>query len=287
MTEHTPNLRLAVLWMLGTIASFLSMAIAAREITTPGLSTFQMLFIRSTLGLLLVGGIVLWRNPALLKTHRPGLQLWRNSVHFLGQYCWFHALLLIPLAQVFAIEFTTPLWVALLAPLLLGERLNRARLLAVLLGFFGILVVLRPGLIAVDEGSLVMLLGALGFALSFLAVKKLTASDSALTIVFYMSLMQMPMSAWPALTNWVQPQLGDWPWLLIVGLGALGAHYCMSRAFAHADALQVAPIDFLRLPLAMLAGWLLYDESVSVWLLAGVALIVAGNWLNLRSRATG
>ncbi len=277
---------LAVLWMFGAIASFLGMAVAVREIESE-ISTFELLFIRSLLGLALTATLIAARNPALFRSRRPRLQVARNLVHYVGQFAWVYALGLIPMAMVFAIEFTTPLWVALLAPLLLAERLSRRKLLAVLLGFGGIVLVLRPGAVPLSEGALVMLVGALGFALSLLAVKRLTGHDAPLTIIFYMCWVQALIGLYPALDGWIWPPLADWPWIVVVGLGGLSAHYCMSRAFLHGEVTLVAPVDFLRLPLAMLLGWLLYAENLDPWLLAGTALIVAGNWIGLRAPAPG
>jgi len=276
---------LAVLWMFGTIASFLVMAVAVREVSAE-ISAFQLLFVRSLMGVAIVGALIAARDLALLRSRRPGLQILRNLVHYVGQYAWVYALGVIPIAQVFAIEFTSPLWVALLAPLLLGERFVARRLLAVLLGFAGILLVLRPGAVPLSQGALVMLVGALGFALSLLAVKRLTGHDAPLTIILWMSGVQALIGLGPALAGWIWPAPVDWPWMLVVALGGLGAHYCLSRAFLHAEATLVAPVDFLRLPLAMLFGWLLYEEAADLWLVAGTALIVAGNWVGLRAPAT-
>ena len=131
--EKSNNLPRAGLWMMGAVISLTSMAIAGRELSST-LSTFQILFVRSIIGLVVVGIIVLRRGIGTVKTQQPGLQIVRNIVHFSGQYCWFYGIGFLPLGLVFALEFTTPIWVAGLATLFLGEKLTPARIAAVVLG---------------------------------------------------------------------------------------------------------------------------------------------------------
>lgn len=275
-----PPILKAALWMLGTLASFSLMAIAGRELSAE-LSTWQILALRSAIGVLvvlLVASRVGWHH---LATQQPKLQVIRNLGHFVGQFGWFYGLALLPLAQVFALEFTSPIWSALLAPLLLGERITPIRAAVIAIGFAGILIVIRPGLVPISTGAVAVLIAALGFAFAYVLTKRLMGTDSALAVVFYMSLVQLPLGMVPALFNWVTPSMHLWPWIGVVGVAGLTAHFSMARAFREADAVVVVPMDFLRLPLIAVTGLLVYGEPLEFWVLAGAAVIFAGNFLNV------
>lgn len=275
-----PPVLKAALWMLGALASFSLMAIAGRELSAE-LSTWQILALRSAIGVavvLLVASRVGWHH---LATRQPALQVIRNLGHFVGQFGWFYGLALLPLAQVFALEFTSPIWSALLAPLLLGERITPLRAAVIAIGFAGILIVIRPGMVPISTGAVAVLVAALGFAFAYVLTKRLTRTDSALAVVFYMSLVQLPLGMVPALFDWVAPSAQLYPWIAVVGIAGLTAHFCMARAFREADAVVVVPMDFLRLPLIAVTGLLVYGEPLEFWVLAGAAVIFAGNFLNV------
>lgn len=271
----------AAAWMAGALFSFMAMAIAGRQLSAD-LTTFQILFFRSAIGLIVVVGLLL-RGSRRFASNRLGLHLLRNVAHFGGQYGWFYGLAFIPLAQVFAIEFTVPIWTALMAVPFLGERLSRPRMAAVGLGVIGLLLILRPGLDAVHPAALAVLGGAVLFAISNIATKKLAASEAPLTILFYMTFVQLVLSLFPAISDWILPAAWMWPWLLVVGLSALSAHYCMASAFALADATVVVPMDFLRLPLIALVGAIFYGEPLEWLVLVGGALMLFGNWINIQA----
>ncbi len=276
------------LWMSGTLVSFALMAVAVRELSDT-MQSFEILFFRSLVGLVIVLILVLRRGPGSVRTSRPGLQIIRNVVHFGGQLGWVYGIALLPLAEVTAIEFTTPVWTAILAVLFLGEKLNRGRVVAIVLGLSGILVILRPGIEIVQLAALIVLASAICFASTHIFTKKLTVTDTPLAILFYMTVVQLPLGLVPALTGWVPPTLADAPWLVALGASALTAHYCLARAFRLADATIAVPMDFLRLPLVAFVGFLLYAEEFEVAVLAGAVLIFAGNYYNIRraSRAVG
>lgn len=277
----SPQARAAV-WMLGALVSFLAMALGGRELAVAGLSTFQILFFRSMVGLIVIGSIALRHGVAVLRTHRIGEHVWRNVAHFGGQFGWFFAIATLPLAEVFAIEFTIPVWTALLAAAFLGEHLTRTRGIALALGLAGVLLVLRPGVAIVQVGALAALGGALAYAVSHLLTKRLTTSEAPLAIVFYMTAVQLPLGLVGALPQWHPVTAAQLPSLAVVGLTALSAHYCLSRALSLAEVGVVLPIDFLRLPLAALLGYLLYGEAIGAAATAGAALILLANAVNLR-----
>jgi len=222
--------------------------------------------------------------PAL-RTARIGQQIARNAVHYGAQFGWFFALTLIPLGQVVAIEFTMPIWTALLAAAFLGERLNVWKVLAVALGLLGVGLIVRPSAQGLNLGQLVALAAALGFAVSLTMVKSLTRDDSAVVIGFWMLIVQSIFGLVPALVQWRWPSVGVWGWVLVVAFCGTYSHYCMSNALRHADATVVVPMDFLRVPLSAIAGWLVYAERMDLWTVGGALLILAGNLLNLRRGA--
>jgi drug/metabolite transporter (DMT)-like permease len=257
------------------------------------MGTLEILFWRSLIGLALVCALLSASGALHRRSLQPQLIGWhllRNAAHFGGQCAWLIAIAALPLAEVFVLEFTTPLWAALLAALLLGEPLSRGRWIALLLGLAGVLVILRPGAAAINPASLVMLAGAVGFAVSAIVTRKLTlllyrSKHSFLLILCYMTAMQGIFSLLPILGEFRLPPGPAWPWLGVAAVTALAGHYCLTRALSCADAAVVMPIDYLRLPLIMVTAWCLYGEAVSLWLLAGSVLILAGNALGMTADA--
>ena len=272
----------AALWMSGALVSFMAMAISGRELAAE-LTTFQILFFRSLVGLAAVVILLQRSGWTQVRTQKFGTHLVRNLAHFGGQYGWFYGLAFIPLTEVFAIEFTVPIWTAILATIVLGERMNRLRALAVTLGFAGILVILRPGIAIVSPAALAVLGGALGYAASHVFTKRLSSTDTPLAILFYMTVIQLPLGFVPALPGWVWPSAPLWPWVAVVALTALSAHYCLARAFRLADATVVVAMDFLRLPLIAVVGFVFYGEALQIWVLVGAVIVFAAAWLNLKS----
>jgi drug/metabolite transporter (DMT)-like permease len=269
------------LWMGGAVLSFSAMAIAVRQLLAH-MGVFQILFLRTFIALLVVVGIAAaYGWFAKLRTHRLGMHLLRNSTHFGGQFCWVYAISLLPLATVFAIEFTMPVWTALLAWWFLGERLTGPRLVMLGLGLAGVLVILKPGVAVIQPAAFVMLLGALCYAGNMITTKTLTRTDSVLAILFWMNLIQTPLALIPALPQWSAPTLADTPWIAALAGGSLFAHFCMTRAFRLADATVVVPIDFLRLPLIAVVGALVYGEALDPIVFVGAAIIFAGTYYSL------
>ncbi len=267
--------------MGGAVLSFSFMAIAVRELLRT-LGTFEILFLRSLVSLILLLAVLPYFGLRALRTQRFGLHVVRNLFHFGGQYAWVYAIGMLPLATVFAIEFTMPVWTAVLAVPLLGERLNRGRVVMLALGLAGILIILKPGFAQVPPAALVMLAGAFAYASTMIATKRLAGSDSAFAVLFYMSAIQIPLGLVTALPGWVTPGLAELPWIIAVGATGLSAHFCLTRAFRIADATLVVPIDFLRLPLIAAVGMLFYGEPLEFSILLGAAVIFAGTYYSIR-----
>ena len=273
---------LAALWMAGTLATISLLAVAGRE-AMRSLPTMDVIFYRSWMSLPVVVLIVILTGRSLssLATQKPGLHAWRNAAHFAGQFTWFWAITQIPLAEVFALEFTTPLWVALLAPLILRERMTLPRLAAVVLGFIGALIVIRPTGVAIGWGTASALACAVGYAFSYIAMKQLTRTEAPLTILFWLCVCQGLYATVLTFGQLTWPDPTTWGWLVVISISGLGAHYCIARAFALADATIVTPMDYLRVPLIAIVGWLVYAEALDPLVLVGGAVIAAANIVNL------
>ncbi|MFN4058078.1 MAG: DMT family transporter [Roseinatronobacter sp.] len=276
----------ATLWMGLALASFTAMAVAGRTIQVE-LTTFEMMSWRSLIGFALIAGYVGLRARgdwwAVVRPTSPRLHLTRGVVHFTGQNLWFYALMLIPLAQLVALEFTMPVWVALLAPLLLGEAFTRRKTLVAGLGLVGVLIIAQPGAQALGIGHLAAIGAALFFALNLIATRAIMRVDRVICVLFWMTglqtLMSLPLALiWGGL-DW--PPAALWPWIGLVAVTGLSAHLALTSALGLAPATIIAPMEFLRVPLMALVGMWLYAEPLDLMVLAGGAVILAANWLNL------
>ena len=280
----------AALWMLGSIFGFSMVAVSGRALH-PWLDTFEVMLYRSLIGIVLVvaATIASGRTHEISARHM-GLHLLRNTVHFAGQNLWLFALTLIPLAQLFALEFSYPILVALAAPLVLGERLTPVRVMAAALGFVGVLIVARPfGGGGLSLGLVAALACALGFAGSALVTKRLTRLVTIPCILFWLTVMQSALglicAGWDGVV--ALPTPAAMPWVLAIGLSGLGAHFCLTKALTLAPATIVTPIDFMRLPLIAAIGMAAYAEPLDASVFFGAAVIFAANWLNLRDENIG
>lgn len=276
-----PSIARAAAWMAGWQVLMLVIAVAGREAARE-VSVFQIMLVRSVLGMALLWPLLRAAGGlAALRTERLPAHALRNAVHYAAQYGWFAALMLIPLAQVVAIEFTMPIWAAVLAVAFLGERMNGLKWFAVLLGLVGVAVIVRPGAGEFNSGQLIALASAVGFAIAIVLVKSLTRTDAAVAISFWMLVIQSVIGLVPALLVWQWPSAETWGWMVVVAFCGAYSHYCFARAMQHADATVVVPMDFLRVPLTALLGWLVYSERLDLFTALGVGLILAGNALNL------
>lgn len=284
----TNKLVRVVLWMIGALLSFSVMAVSIRELARMGLSIFEILAIRSGVALIVLLLLLVFRPELRMYTrpHRIGLHLFRNSVHYASQFCWALSITMLPLAMVFSLEFTMPAWTALLAAWLLHEKMTPSRLGVVLLGLVGVLVILRPGVTAFNPAAFLVLAAAVGYAIVMIATKKLTATETTFGIIFWMAVIQFPLSLLgsnPATlltleVRHILPAFG-------VGIAGLTSHYCLSNAFRAGDATLVVPLDFMRIPLIAVVGWAFYGERLDIFVLFGALIIIAGVLWNLRSEA--
>ena len=278
---------LAALWMIGSLVSFSTMAVAGRYVS--GIhSTFEIMTFRSITGFIIVVAVTM-ANGRLkeIRTERLKQHFFRNLFHFTGQNLWFFALATIPIAQVFALEFTSPVWVIVLSLLFLGERLTVSRAIAAGLGFAGILIVARPDFSAPEPGLMTAAASAIFFAATIIMTKALTRHESIVSILFWLTGLQMCFGAicMLVLGSVTWPTMATLPWLLMIGGAGLLAHYCLTTALSLAPAGFVMPIDFLRLPLIAVVGMVLFGESADVMILLGGGIILLANWINLRGQS--
>ncbi|MFT4715445.1 MAG: drug/metabolite transporter (DMT)-like permease [Paracoccaceae bacterium] len=275
----------AALWMMGAVVSFTSMAVAGREVAHE-LDTFEIMAYRSLLGVVVVLLVGKWAGTlSQVSTQNMGLHLLRNSSHFVGQNLWFYALTVITLPQLFAFEFSVPLWVALFAPFFLSEKLTPIRLGSALIGFAGILIVARPDQIGFSPGIIAAALCALFFAGSAISTKLLTYNHSTTCILFWLTVIQAVLGlAFAGFDgDFALPSAQTLPWVILVGFAGLFAHFCITSALQIAPAVFVFPMDFVRLPLAASIGIFYYDEPLVIAVFVGAAIILAANFVNIWS----
>ena len=280
---HRPASKLmAALWMTGWLSLMLVMVVAGREAMRE-LNVFELMELRCLIGLLMLSPVIaLSGGFATLRTTRLKQHAARNLIHYGAQLGWFFALTLIPIGQVVAIEFTMPVWTALLAATFLGERITLFKLAAIVLGLVGVVVIVRPDTGTINPGQLIALAAAVGFGISIALVKFLTRTEPTVSIIFWMLVVQSVAGLVPTLMWWTWPSATGWGWIALVALCGTFSHFCMARAMLYADATIVIPMDFLRVPLTATVGWLVYSERLDGFTVLGAALILAGNLLNLR-----
>jgi drug/metabolite transporter (DMT)-like permease len=275
--------------MTGALLSFSTVAVAIKSLaSTFGL--FDILAFRSATGLAALL-VALGAVPALRRSvsvRHAGLHLARNGVHFAGQYLWSVGVVLLPLATVFALEFTTPAWVAAMAVLFLGERMTAGRLGAIAFGLVGIVVILRPGLETLRPGALAVLGSAVAFAATAIGTKLLTRREGTFAILLWMNALQLPVTlAGSDPASWGRVGAEHWPALAALAVAGLTSHLCLTQAYRHGDATVVVPLDFLRLPLIAVVGFLAFGEALDPWVFVGAAFIIVGTMWSLLSETRG
>jgi drug/metabolite transporter (DMT)-like permease len=272
------------LWMIGGVFCLTSMAIAGKEISLQ-IDTFEILFFRSVIGVCIILFFLVKKNllhEINLKEIRTHLK--RNLAHFIGQNLWLYALASITLAEVTSLEFTMPIWIVFFSYLMLNEKLDKYKIISVCIGFIGVLITVRPDIETLNLGLIAAAISAIVFALTNIYTRKLTRTESTLTILFFLTSMQLVFGL---ITSLLDGQL-DMPtnenifWIVTIGFAGLGAHYCITTALSLAPPTVVAPIDLLRLPIVVLIGVFFYSEQGDIFIYFGASLIIFANWLNLK-----
>lgn len=278
----------AVLLALGAIVMFVVMAVCIRALADR-VPVGDITFYRTFFGLLLMLPFVLGRGPAharsLLATRKLGLLMLRAVLTYTAVLAYFYAVTKIPLAEAIALNSTLPIFMTAMAAALLGERVGLQRWLAVVLGFLGALVILRPGFAEVSWPALASFASAALYAAAAIDVKILARTEPPARIVFYMNLLVTLLAAGPFLYDFTAPLWSDLPYILAIGGAGTLAHLFQSNALKRADASFVAAFDFLRLPLSALAGAILFSDRPGMWVWIGAALILASAFWIARREA--
>ena len=274
-TTGAPPLRAAWL-MLGSTLSFGFMALAIRY-ATAYVPTQEVAFFRNAFGLVALLPMLMRPGRTPLKTQQLPRYFMRSVIGLASMLCAFWALGHLPMAQAISLSYSTPLFVTIAAVLWLGETVRMRRWAAVVIGFIGVLVIVRPGTGSFSAGSLVAVAAAVLSSIVAIQIKQLTRVDSADTVVFYTYVFWVPLSFIPALFVWVWPTGIAWLWLALTGvLGTLG-QLLWTRALRLGEVSALTPISFMQLPLVSVMAWLLFGEALDRWTVIGALIILGSN----------
>lgn len=258
--------------MLGSVLSFGLMAITIR-MASKQLHPFEIAFFRNLFGLLFTAPLIWSTGLAVLRTNRLRLYLLRCLVGLGAMLTGFWALVHLPLAQAIALSYTTPLFVTILAVLVLHEVVRARRWSAIAMGFIGVLVILRPGVDGLQFAAIVALVSSLLAASAAVSIKFLSRTEHPDAIVIWMVLIMTPLSLLPAIPVWQWPNAESWFWVILTGgFGTLG-HVCLTRAYRISDVSALQSLNFLQLPIVAFLAWLLFDEAVDAWTAVGAGII--------------
>lgn len=263
----------AALLLTAAWALFTTELVAAR-VLAQDLAVVQITFVRLATQLVLLAPLLAVRGRAVLTTRRLPLHGLRAAASVAGMTLYYLAFALLPVAQATTLTFTQALWITLLAALLLGERLGRWRIGATLVGFLGVLVIARPGVGTIEPAMAIAVAGAFAGAMVMLLTRMLGRTESRLTIMSYVALFGTLLLAGPTWWAWQPIAAEHLPLLLVVGLFGTAGQFLMVRAFQLGEASALAPIDYVRLVFAVIAGYLLFGEVPDLWTAAGAAIIV-------------
>jgi len=263
-------------WMIAAAGALTAMAVCIRYL--PAYSVLLMIFLRNVINLILMAPSILRQGTDVIKTQRLGTHALRNLFLYSGNVAWFYGVTLIALADVASLQFTSPLFTAIIAAVFLGERIGGHRMVAILVGFAGALIIIRPGIIPINLGTVMILIAAFLYSCAHVVTKRLSDTESGTTVVFYMSVTILIYSAIPAFFVWQIPTWADMPAMIGLGITGYATHYCITRSLAMGDASFVIVFDFMRLPFSLILGWLLFCEILDFWTCAGALIIFAAGY---------
>jgi drug/metabolite transporter (DMT)-like permease len=273
-------------WMTVSAAAYTIAAASVRELDGR-YSVFQLTFIRAVIAIPLL-------TPMVLRGGGPGFRTTRPFMHLLCAALTYGAMLLwtfgagnVPVADFFALQFTTPLFTIALAAILLRERVDMIAWLAALFGFAGVLVVLRPGVIDVTVGALATIACSAMYAGVNTTVRVLSRTEAPTLIVLYVNLLTLPLSCVPAIIAWRTPTAADWVWVLGAAVFSTIGIMGITRGIASAAARIVQPVSFLRLPFAAGLGFVMFAELPDLWTWVGATMIFAATWFVLQRETRG
>ncbi len=266
------DLATATLLMMSSAVLFGFMAIAIRFASSE-LHPFEIAFFRNVFGLLFALPLLIRAGPGLLRTDKLPLYFVRCTIGIFSMLAGFWSIVNLPLAHAVALSYSTPLWVTIGAVLVLHEVVRARRWTAVILGFIGVLIIVRPGAADFTAASLVAVCAALLSGSVAISIKFLSRTEHPDAIVVYTTMIWVPMSLLPALFVWEWPSLAGWGWVALAGFLGTSGHMCWTRAFKLGDASALTPLSFVQLPVVAVLAWLLFGESLDRWTLAGSLII--------------
>jgi drug/metabolite transporter (DMT)-like permease len=275
---------IGVSWALAAFLCYSMVPVGVR-MAGSHLPPIEILFFRNVIGFVVFFAFFVWRGFGSLKTDHFGLHLQRNVANFVGMWLWFAALAVMPLAKAVTLHFTEPVMAAILAVLILKERPGYRRFVAMGGGLVGVLIVLRPGSIAIGWPVLAVLGSALLYGCVSIYTRFLGRTEAASTTTFYYQAMLTAFSLPPAIWLWVTPGLDDVPGILMVGIFGSAAPYFIIRALRHAETTLISPLGFLRLPFTAGFAWLLFSEPTEIWTWIGAAVIFSTAYFMTRGEA--
>lgn len=262
----------ASLMMLLALLMFTIMGISIR-LSAEQLHVLEIVFFRNALAIIIMAPVLFRMGRSSIRMNRPALYYGRAAINFCGMLCGFTAVTLIPLAEMTALSFTGPIFVTIGAALFLGEVIRIRRIMAIVFGFIGAMIILRPGFADISLGTMLALASALSIAGASLVVKKMTETESAAAIVFWMVMMQAPIALVPMLFVWEMPTAQTWLWLWIMALAGTAAHVLFTRACGMVEITSLQPLEFAKLPFAVVLAWLVFDELPDMFIWIGGAVI--------------
>ena len=262
---------------------FGSFMAAGVKLLSDDLNPIFICFYRCLMGLILITPFVAINNFKALKTNNLKLQIIRALINIFSMICWFSAIAIMSLEKAVALGFTSPLFTTILAVIILGEVIRFHRTSALILGFIGIIVIIRPGYLPFEFGTLLMLVASLSFSFVLIFVKKLSATDSSLTIIFYHLLFMTPVFFILSLFFWENISLNQLFIFIFMGASGLLSHWCLAQAFKLSDTTFVMPLQFTKLIWASLIGLYMFSEKPDVWTwLGGIIIFISVLYITYR-----
>ncbi len=283
--QAMPPVMRGIAMMVVTTVLFTAMHAAIRHVTKE-LPPFQVAFFRAFFGLLIFLPVIARSGFGFLRTDRVGMHMLRAAMNVCAMLLFFSGLAVTPISKVTALSFTSPIFLAVLSVVLLGERMRIRRWTATMLGFIGMLVIVRPGLVTLDQGSLMVLLSAAIWSVTMIVIKLLLRTESSLTITGYVSIFLSLFALGPALYVWKDPSLDAWMWMVFIGVVGTFAQLLLAESLKQADAGAIMPFDFLKLLWASLFGYYLFNEVPDLYTWLGASIIFAsGTYIAYRENA--
>jgi len=272
-----------ILWMFGTIICFCLMGITIKELSFK-YSSFEIQNFRNIFCIIIILFIFFIKKNTSIKSNQIKNNLVRNFFHFIGQSCWTYGLTILPLATVFSIEFTMPIWASILSIIIFKNKLTIFRLIFLILGIIGTWIIVVPDINTINTNCLIVLLSAISYAFAHNYTKILTKTDSTLSVIFWMSLIQLPFTILGSLI------IGEIKFniyqeinlIFLLTISSMGAHFCLTNALRKGEPSIVLPIDYLRLPLIYLIGWYFYKEALSNNIIIGSLMIILGTYIIIK-----